>query len=201
VRAVLFDLGGVLVDWDPRHLYRSVFADEAEMEWFLTEVCHPEWNETQDGGRPFAEGVAEAVARHPRYRAEIEAFHARWPEMLNGEVPGTVELLAALRQRRVPLYALTNWSAETYPVALERFGFLAWFDGVVVSGRERVRKPDPAIFRLVCERHDLDPATTLFVDDSDRNVAAARALGFRTHRFTDAGALADALAALDLVDG
>jgi 2-haloacid dehalogenase len=200
VDAVVWDLGGVLIDWDPRHLYRQVFADEAEMEWFLAEVCHPEWNETQDAGRPFAAGIAEAVGRHPAYRDQIEAFFARWPEMVAGEVEGSAALLDALVARGVPAYALTNWSAETFPLARPRFPFLETFAGIVVSGEEGTRKPHAGIFRILCERFDLDPASTLFVDDSERNVAAARDLGFVAHRFTTAAALADELVRLGLLD-
>jgi 2-haloacid dehalogenase len=184
VKAVVFDLGGVLIDWDPRHLYRKLLADEAEMEEFLATVCTPEWNAEQDRGRPFAEGVAELVERHPAHAAAITAFSERWEEMLGGDIPGTVEVLAELRAAGVPLYALTNWSAETFGVARERFEFLAWFDGVLVSGEERMIKPDPRFFRLLVERFALDPWATFYVDDSPANVEAARGLGFDAVRFT-----------------
>jgi 2-haloacid dehalogenase len=184
-KAVVFDLGGVLIDWDPRYLYRKLLADEEAVEEFLATVCTPEWNAELDGGRPFAEGVAELVERHPAHAAAITAYHERWPEMLGGEVPGAVAVLADLRAAGVPLYALTNWSAETYGITRGRFEFLDWFDGVVVSGEERVIKPDPRIFRLLADRFGLDPEATLFVDDSEANVAAARALGFDAVRFTD----------------
>jgi 2-haloacid dehalogenase len=184
VKAVVFDLGGVLIDWDPRYLYRKLLADEAAVEDFLATVCTPEWNAEQDRGRPFAEGVAELVERHPLHAAAIAAYHERWPEMLGGEIPGTVEVLAELRATGVPLYALTNWSAETFGIARERFEFLEWFDGVLVSGEERLIKPDPAIFRLLLDRFGLDPGTTFYVDDAEANVAAAAALGFDAVRFT-----------------
>jgi 2-haloacid dehalogenase len=185
VKAVVFDLGGVLIDWDPRYLYRKLLADEAEVEEFLATICTPEWNIEQDRGRPFAEAVAELSARHPAHAANIAAFHERWPEMLGGDVPGTVELLAELRATGVPLYALTNWSAETFTLARERFEFLDWFDGLLVSGEERIIKPDPAIFQLLLDRFGLDAGATLFVDDSEANVAAAAALGFDAVRFRD----------------
>jgi 2-haloacid dehalogenase len=184
VKAAVFDLGGVLIDWDPRHLYRKLLADEAAVEEFLATVCTPEWNAELDRGRPFAEGVAELVERHPAQAAAITAYHERWPEMLAGEVPGAVAVLADLRAAGVPLYALTNWSAETFAITRGRFAFLEWFDGVVVSGQERVIKPDPRIFRLLADRFGLDPETTFYVDDSEANVAAARALGFDAVRFT-----------------
>jgi 2-haloacid dehalogenase len=183
-KAVVFDLGGVVIDWDPRHLYRKLLADEAAVEEFLATVCTPEWNAELDRGRPFAEGVAELVERHPEHAAAIAAYHERWPEMVAGDIPGTVEVLAELRAAGVPLYALTNWSAETFAITRGRFEFLEWFDGLLVSGEERVTKPDPAIFQLLLDRFGLDPTATVFVDDSEANVAAARRLGFDAIRFT-----------------
>ena len=183
-KAVVFDLGGVLIDWDPRHLYRKLLADEAAVEEFLATVCTPEWNAELDRGRPFAEGVAELVERHPEHAAAIAAYHERWPEMLAGDLRGSVELLAELRAAGVPLYALTNWSAETFAITRGRFEFLEWFDGLLVSGEERVTKPDPAIFQLLLDRFGLDPTATVFVDDSEANVAAARRLGFDAIGFT-----------------
>ena len=199
VKAAVFDLGGVLIDWDPRYLYRKLLADEGEVEEFLATVCTPEWNAEQDRGRPFAEGVAELVERHPAHAAAIAAFHERWPEMLGGDIAGAVELLAALRATGLPLYALTNWSAETFVVARERFAFLDWFDGLLVSGEERIIKPDPAIFELLLDRFGLDPGSTFYVDDSPANVAAAAALGLDAVRFTGPGRLRRDLAARRLL--
>jgi 2-haloacid dehalogenase len=199
VKAAVFDLGGVLIDWDPRYLYRKLLADEGEVEEFLATVCTPEWNAEQDRGRPFAEGVAELVERHPAHAAAIAAFHDRWPEMLGGDIPGAVELLAELRATGLPLYALTNWSAETFVAARERFAFLDWFDGLLVSGEERIIKPDPAIFELLLDRFGLDPGSTLYVDDSEANVAAAAALGLDAVRFTGPGQLRRELAARRLL--
>jgi 2-haloacid dehalogenase len=196
--AVVFDLGGVLIDWDPRRLYRKLLADEAAVEEFLATVCTPEWNTEQDRGRPFAQGVAELVERHPAHAAAITAYHERWTEMLGGEIPGTVAVLAELRAARVPLYALSNWSAETFRLTRERFPFLDWFDGLVVSGEEGVAKPDRRIFELLLERFGLVPAATLFVDDAAANVAAARAVGLDAVRFRDAGRLRRELAARGL---
>jgi 2-haloacid dehalogenase len=183
-KAVVFDLGGVLIDWDPRYLYRKLLADKAAVEEFLATVCTPEWNAELDRGRPFAEGVAELVERHPEHAAAIAAYHERWPEMLAGDLPDTVEVLAELRAAGVPLYALTNWSAETFAITRGRFEWLDWFDGLLVSGEERMTKPDPAFFRLLLDRFGLDPGATVFVDDSEANVAAARELGIDAVRFT-----------------
>jgi len=188
-KAVVFDLGGVLIDWDPRYLYRKLLADEAAVEEFLATVCTPEWNEELDRGRPFAEGVAELVERHPEHAAAIAAYHERWPEMLAGDLPDSVEVLAELRAAGVPLYALTNWSAETFAVTRERFEWLDWFDGMLVSGEELITKPDPAIFQLLLDRFGLDPGATVFVDDSEANVVAARGLGIDAVRFTGPGQL------------
>jgi 2-haloacid dehalogenase len=194
-KAVVFDLGGVLIDWDPRYLYRKLLADEAAVEEFLATVCTPEWNAELDRGRPFAEGVAELAERHPEHAAAIAAYHQRWPEMLAGDLPGTVEVLAELRAAGVPLYALTNWSAETFAITRERFEFLDWFDGLLVSGEERMTKPDPAFFQLLLDRFGLDPGATVLVDDAEANVVAARELGIDAVRFTGPGQLRRELSA------
>jgi 2-haloacid dehalogenase len=201
VKAVVFDLGGVLIDWDPRYLYRKLLADEAAVEEFLATVCTPEWNAELDRGRPFAEGVAELVERHPVHAAAIAAYHERWPEMLGGDIPGTVELLAELRAAGVPLFALTNWSAETIGFARARFEFLGWFDGVVVSGEERLVKPDPRLFRRLLDRFGLAAEATLFVDDAPANVAAARRLGLDAVHFTGPGQLRRDLTGRGLLPG
>lgn len=198
---VVFDLGGVLVDWDPRYLYRRLFdGDEAAMEHFLTEVCPPAWNHEQDRGRPFAEGCAIAAGAYPAERDRISAWFDRFDETMAGEIPGTVAVLAALRERGVPLYALSNWSAETFPRAQARFPFLDWFDGTVISGALRITKPDPRIYRHLLERFALRAEDTVFIDDSPRNVEAAAALGLRAIRFTDADALRAELIALHLLE-
>jgi 2-haloacid dehalogenase len=195
---VVFDLGGVLIDWDPRHLYRGLFADDAAMEAFLAEVTTPEWNAAQDAGRPWSEAVALLVERHPERRELIEAFHRRWPEMLGGAIDGTVAILDELRVAGVRLLALSNWSAETFPVARRRFPFLAWFEGIVISGEVGAVKPDPRIFEHLIARYALEPAGTVFIDDSAGNVDAAARLGFVALRFADPGALRQDLARLGL---
>jgi 2-haloacid dehalogenase len=196
---VVFDLGGVLVEWDPRHLYRQLFDDPDEMESFLSEVTTAEWNAHQDAGRPWDEAVEVLTAEHPERRELIEAFHRRWPEMLAGEIPGTVDVLADLRAAGVRLVALSNWSAETFPVARERFDFLAWFEGIVISGEVGVIKPDRRIFEHLAEQFGIEPAEALFIDDSSANVDAATALGFRAIQFTDATALRRELVRLGLL--
>jgi 2-haloacid dehalogenase len=199
-RAVLFDLGGVLIDWNPRHLYRSLFAREADMERFLAEVCDARWNWEIDAGKPFLEAVRERQLRFPQQAELIGYWWSRWPEMLAGEIPGTVALLERLKVLGVPLYALTNWSLETFAMTRERFPFLAWFERIVVSGEEGMAKPDPRFFRLAIERCALDPERTLFIDDNPENVAAAREQGLDAVRFTAAAPLARTLAERGLLD-
>ena len=186
---VIFDLGGVLIDWDPRHLYRQLFDDPSEMETFLAEVATAEWNGRQDEGRPWPEAIEELAAEHPEQRELIEAFHRRWPEMLAGEIPGTVDVLRDVHARGIRLLALSNWSSETFSFALEQFAFLSWFEAIVISGDVKARKPHPAIFQHVIEQLDVQPSSAVFIDDSDANVEAARTLGFLALQFVDAQAL------------
>jgi 2-haloacid dehalogenase len=195
---IVFDLGGVLVDWDPRHVYRELIPDQHEMERFLAEVCTLEWHRHHDLGRPLAEGVAELAARHPDRRDLIEAWHHRFDDMMPGDHPETVALLADVVALGDPVYAVTNWSADGWPMALDRFDFLAWFAGIVVSGIEGVAKPDRAIYDLLVHRYGLRREGTVVVDDWDRNVEGARAAGLQAIHFTSAAALRDDLRALGL---
>ena len=197
--AVVFDLGGVLIDWDPRHVYRTLIPDEAEMERFLRDVANSEWNLEHDRGRPFDDGVALLTAAHPEHAELIAAYRDRWSEMIGGAIEPTVALLDELRATGIRLLALTNWSAETWPIGRARFAFLDWFEAIVVSGEERLVKPDPAVFRILVERHGLEPARTIFVDDQARNVEAAAELGFRAIRFTDATELRESLVTLGVL--
>jgi 2-haloacid dehalogenase len=196
----VFDLGGVLIDWNPRHLYRKLFpSDEAGMEHFLANVCTPAWNERQDEGRSFAEAAAHLIKRHPDKRHLIEAYCARFGEMLAGAIPGTVLILEALHRQGTPVYALTNWSAETYPLAPERFAFMQWFRGVVVSGREKLIKPDPRIYRILLERFAIDPASAIYIDDNPRNAEAATRLGLHGIHFTGPAKLREELQLLGML--
>jgi 2-haloacid dehalogenase len=200
-KAILFDLGGVLIDWNPRHLYRSLFADEAEMERFLLEVVDPKWNQQIDAGRPFAEAIRERQAEVPEYAEFIGMWFSRWKDMLNGEIPGTVAILRELKDLGRPLYALSNWSAETFPLARERFEFLSWFKRIVVSGEVGLAKPDRAIFQLAARECALVPGRTVFIDDVQANIDVALGLGYDAVRFTGAGALRQALAERGLLPG
>jgi 2-haloacid dehalogenase len=197
----VFDLGGVLLDWNPRHLYRKLFAgDEAAMEHFLANVCTTEWNHRQDAGRSFADAVRELMPGHADKLHLIEAFGQRFDEMIAGPVAGVVEVLAELKERGVPLYALSNWSAETFPPQRSRFAFLAWFDGIVISGMEGVMKPDPRIFRILCERYRLAPESAVFIDDVAANAQAASALGIQGIHFRSADQLRRELLAVGLLE-
>lgn len=197
--AVVFDLGGVLIDWNPRYLYRQLFEDEREMEHFLATVCTPAWNLEQDRGRPVAEAVALLQREFPHEAERISAFYGRWPEMLNGPIEGAVRLLEELHAAEARLFALTNWSAETFPYALENYAFLELFEDIVVSGREGLVKPQREIFDLLLTRHGLAAERTLFIDDAPHNVAGARAAGLDGVVFTDVEALRDELAARGLL--
>ena len=202
VDTVIFDLGGVLIDWDPRYLYRKLFAeDEPGMERFLAEVATAAWNGEMDGGKPFAEGVAELIAQHPHERERIEAYHARWLEMISGPIHGTVAILEDLAARGVPLYAITNWSAETFALVRREpvYAFLDLFREIFVSGELRMIKPSPEIFHHALARIGREAGQCLFVDDVEKNVAGAAAVGLAVHRFTTPEALAADLRARGLL--
>ena len=198
-KAVLWDFGNVIVRWNPRTLYEKIFPDPVECDRFLTQVCTLAWHTPTDCGVTFAENCAALAARHPHHEAEIWAWHRRWDEMFSGAIAETEAAMEALHARGVPQYGLSNISHETLHSTLAMspaFGRLA---GYVASGVERVMKPDPAIYRLCCARFGLAPSDMLFVDDSARNIEAARALGFDVHHFTDPAALWPALEQRGLV--
>jgi 2-haloacid dehalogenase len=202
VNTVVFDLGGVLVDWDPRYLLRKVMPDRtAEMEAILRDVLNHDWNLARDAGDSWPRAMAELEVSHPEWADVFRAYDERWPETLGGNHEASVAILRELRDRGVPLFALSNWSAEKFPHAEERFEWLDWFEGVVVSGRVGLVKPDAAIFRYLLERYDLEAADVFFVDDHEPNVAAARALGMQAHHFRDAAGLRADLRAHGLLDG
>jgi 2-haloacid dehalogenase len=198
IEAVVFDIGGVLLDWDPRYVYRELFDDEAEMERFLSQVCSREWHEDNDRGVLYADSCAALAARHPGYEELIWTWGRRTEDMIGGPIEGTVAVLAELQAAGVPCYGLTNMEAETYPRRVERFPFLQGLVGTVVSSAEGVIKPDPEIFRRLLSRFSLVAERTVFVDDSDVNVAAAAELGFVALRFVAPEALRVDLVALGL---
>ena len=184
MNTILFDLGAVLIDWNPRYLYRPLFrSDEIAMERFLGEIVPPSWNHEIDAGKPFAVAVAERARAFPDHADMIALWKDGWPRMLGNAIPESVDILAALRGRGYRLYALTNWSAETFPIARERFEFLNWFEDIVVSGEVKLAKPDPRVFQLTIERCRLVPAQTLFIDDNVLNVDAGRKAGLHVLHF------------------
>lgn len=179
IRNIVFDLGGVLVRWDPRHLYQKIFDNETDMNSFLNNICTYEWNLEQDRGRTIKEATELKVDEYPEFRDKIEAYYGRWHEMFEGTIEENVEVLQYyLGHDQYKVYALTNWSRETFPIALELFPFFDDFDGAVVSGEEGVIKPDPAIYKILLERYNLNPKECVFIDDRDENVEAAKALKF-----------------------
>jgi len=187
INTIIFDLGAVLIDWNPHYMYRTIFSDEEEMKHFLANVATSDWNEEQDAGRSLQEGTEILVQQFPEHEANIRAFYSRWDEMLGDAFWDTVEIFKELKESgKYKIYALTNWSAETFPVALERFEFLSWFDGIVVSGAEKMRKPAPEFYQVLLDRHLVDPAEALFIDDNYRNVLAAEKLGIKSIHFTSA---------------
>lgn len=196
---IVFDLGGVLIDWNPRYLYRKVFDNESNMETFLSTICTPDWNEQQDAGRPIAEAVEERTAQWPEHADLIRLYYDRWIEMVGGAFEETVDILEDLYQQDIPLYALTNWSAETFPLVLNDFPFFERFEGIVVSGNEKLKKPDPRLYRVLLDRYQLDPNKTVFIDDRASNVQAAEEMGMHGITYTSAPELRRELEALDLL--
>ncbi|MCI0430556.1 MAG: HAD family phosphatase [Rhodospirillales bacterium] len=198
-RTVVFDLGNVLVRWNPRLLYEQLITDADELEQFFDTVITHDWIRAQDAGRPFDEGIAVLTAQFPHYESEIRAFRERWEEMVPGAIDGTVEILAELRERQTPLYALTNWSHETFPIARPRFPFFDWFDGIVVSGEIGMVKPDARIYRHLLGRFGLTADDCVFIDDSAANVAGAEAVGITGLHFQSPDRLRRELARLGLL--
>lgn len=181
---IIFDLGAVLIDWNPRYVYRKMFVTEDAMEYFLSEICTSHWNEQQDAGRPFAEATQILTAQYPHYTREIAAYYGKWVEMLAGPIIPSVEMFAKLKEsKKYKIVALTNWSAESFPIALEMYDFLHWFDGILVSGDENLKKPDPAIFELLLDRYDIDWSKAVFIDDNLKNFEAATQLGIKSIHF------------------
>lgn len=186
IDTIVFDLGGVLIDWNPDYLYKKIFQDPAEMKWFYDNVCTPDWNEEQDAGRTLKEATELLVAQFPDHEENIRHYYGRWTEMLNGPIQGTVEVFKELKDSgRYKIYALTNWSQETFPIALERYDFLHWFDGRLVSGEEMTRKPYLDIYEKLIQKFSIDPTKALFTDDNPRNLKPAEEIGMKTIHFKD----------------
>jgi len=188
IKAVIFDIGGVLLDWNPRYVYRDIFSQSDQMEWFLENVCSTDWNLQQDKGRSFDEGMYKLKKQYPQFENEIDVFWKRWPEMLKGEINGTVAILQELK-KHYEVYALTNWSSETFPLVKNRFDFIADFDGIVVSGEEGFIKPDEKLYKILLKKYNLLATECIFIDDNIENVKASVKLGFAAIHFTNSIAL------------
>jgi 2-haloacid dehalogenase len=183
IKNIVFDFGGVLLDWNPRHLYRTFFGDEKEMEYFLANICTEKWNAEQDKGRSFSEGIKLLQSRHPQYREAIQLFTDKWEDMLKSEMPDSVKLLRELKDQNYRIWGLTNWSAETIQIAYRKHDFFKLFDGIVVSGEEKLIKPDIRIYKVLLDRYLLKAEESVFIDDNPANIKAAQELGFKAILF------------------
>jgi 2-haloacid dehalogenase len=200
INTIIFDLGAVLIDWNPHYMYKTLFADEEEMKHFLANVTTSDWNEEQDAGRSLQEGTDILVKQFPEHETNIRAFYTRWEEMLGDAFWDTVEIFKQLKESgKYKIYALTNWSAETFPIAQRKFDFLNWFDGIVVSGEEKMRKPTPEFYQILLNRHQVKPKEALFIDDNYRNISAAEKLGIQSIHYTSAEALREKLVELKII--
>jgi 2-haloacid dehalogenase len=194
IDTIIFDLGGVLIDWNPRYLYRKIFKTEEEITWFLENICTGEWNENQDAGRSFHEATEELLLKFPEYEIPIRAWYGRWKETMNGSIEETVNIFKELKEsKRYKIYALTNWSKETFPWALEKFEFLHWFEGIVVSGVENTRKPYPDFFQILFDRYKITPSRSIFIDDNLGNIEGGQSLGLTGIHYRSPDQLKDEL--------
>jgi 2-haloacid dehalogenase len=186
IKTIIFDLGGVLIDWNPEYLYLDIFGgDRVKMNAFFEHVCTMDWNENQDAGYPLAQATEDRIALFPEYEILIKKYYGQWEEMLGEAISGSVQVLKKLIENpNFRVVALTNWSAETFPVALKRFDFLHWFEGIVVSGTEKTRKPYSEIYQITLDRFNIDPSEALFIDDNLRNIKGAKALGINGIHFS-----------------
>jgi 2-haloacid dehalogenase len=199
IQTIIFDLGGVLVDWSPLYVYDNYFEKEADKNFFFGHICTSDWNEEQDGGRSIQEATELLIGQYPEWEKAIRDFYGRWHEMMRGEISETVSLLEKIKQSGLyQLYALTNWSAETFPAARERFQFLQWFDGILVSGEEKTRKPFPEFYLKLIDKYKIDITSAIFIDDNLRNVKAAQSLGIQSLHFTKPETLQKELLALNI---
>lgn len=181
IKNLIFDFGGVLMDWNPRYFFKDYFKDNEKMEFFLKNVAHDDWNAEQDRGRTTAEGTQFLIEKHPEWEKEIRAYYDNWPVMLRADIPQNVAVLRKLQHTGYELFGLTNWSAETFPYALENYDFFTIFKGrIVVSGDEKLIKPDPKIWQILLERYNLNAEESVFIDDNPKNIEVAKSLGFLT---------------------
>lgn len=199
INTIIFDLGGVLIDWNPQYVFTDTYFESKEKkDYFFSHICTSEWNERQDAGRSIVEATQELVIQFPDWEQPIRDYYGRWTEMLNGPIEETVEVLRQLKKSgKYKLYALTNWQADLFNIALVRYDFLHWFDGRVVSGEEKTRKPFPGFYQVLLDRYEVKPEEALFIDDNLRNVAAAKNLGIPSVHFVSPVQLKDELRQLN----
>jgi 2-haloacid dehalogenase len=188
MKTIIFDLGGVLIDWNPRNMYKKYLSDK-EMDFLLSEVCNMDWNALMDAGLPFQEGTDRLAEKFPEHREMIKKYWKEWPDMIGGPKEDTVAILEKLHAQNYPLYALTNWSMETFPPILNRYEFFKIFKGIVVSAEEGVCKPDQKIYQILFERYNINPIESIFIDDNMANIEAANRLGMTALHFKDANQL------------
>ena len=200
LKNIIFDFGGVLVDWNPRYLFKDLFNDDEKMESFLKNICTEPWNIEQDAGRTLAEGTRILQEKFPEERKMIQHFYDGWEVMLKDEISENTKILSQFDRKKYRLFGLTNWSGETFPIALERFGFFKEFEGIVVSGDEKMIKPNKEIYLLLLERYNLKAEESIFIDDNYKNIIAANNLGFQTIHFTEDVHLEHRLQELGLLD-
>jgi 2-haloacid dehalogenase len=194
IDTIIFDLGGVLIDWNPKYVYEHYFDSPEKHQFFFENICTSDWNEEQDAGRSIVEATQELVGKFPAWEIAIRDYYGRWTEMLKAPIPETVEIFRELKQSgRYKIYALTNWQADLFNIALVRYNFLHWFDGRVVSGEEKTRKPFPDFYQILLNRYGVNPSRALFIDDNLRNVKAAEAIGINSFHFTSPQALREYL--------
>ncbi|MCF0201412.1 MAG: HAD family phosphatase [Bacteroidales bacterium] len=177
IRNIIFDYGGVLLDWNPHYLYDPYFGDADKAEWFLTNICTYEWNAQHDGGRPIAEGTAELAAEHPEWKKEIELYYGEFLKMISGQVKGMEEMIKSLKGQGYRIFGLSNWSSETFAMVRPIYPILNLMEDMVISGIEKVMKPDPSIFQIALQRFDISAKESVFIDDNPNNIAAAKTLG------------------------
>ena len=200
ITTIIFDLGNVLLDWSPMHVYRDYFDSVEKRNYFFENICTSDWNEQQDEGRSIVEATQELVTKFPEWEQPIRDFYGRWTEMLKGPIPESVEIFRQLKESgKYKLYALTNWQTGLFDIALVRYNFLHWFDGRVVSGEEKTRKPFPEFYQRLLDRYQVDPSGALFIDDSLRNVKAAEAMGLKSIHFQSSGQLRNDLESFGLM--
>ena len=185
ISTIIFDLGNVLIDWNPKHVFNNTYFDSLEKrDYFLNNICTMDWNEQQDAGRSIVEATQELITKFPDWEQPIRDYYGRWTEMLGGPIPETVEIFRQLKDsRKYKIYALTNWQAGLFDIALVRYNFLHWFDGRVVSGEEKMKKPAPEFYQLLLNRYNVKAEEALFIDDNLRNIKAAKELGINCIHF------------------